>query len=177
MRLFVGLGMNETARDALATVSSTLQASIPARYVPPELYHITLAYLGERGEDRIPAMQALLGKVAATSSTFYLTLSRLSWFGEASDAILYAELVPSNTLSALSMALRESLTQAGEKFDPKPLVPHITLARKAVLPDGTTLAMPPSATFQCGALTLFHSTRLDGVLRYLPIFEAPFLRE
>lgn len=177
MRLFVGLEIDTRTRDALSNVSGALQASISARYIPPVLFHITLAYLGERGEDRLPALQTLLSEVAGTSAAFPLMLSCFGWFGEANNAILYAGLEPSNALLALNATLREYLTRVGEAFDPKPLLPHITLARKAVFVDGITHTILSPAMFQCNALTLFHSTRLDNNLQYLPIFKAPFPRE
>ena len=178
MRLFIGLALDGTAKAALAAVATAMMPTLPARYVPPALYHVTLAYLGERDTAMLPAITALVDRCAATLAPFTLATQRVCYFGKPECAILYASLAPSPPLEAAGASLRALLMRAGEAFDGKPLVPHITLARKAAfadamlaLPDG----LPPcAATFTAGALTLYHSTRIDGALVYLPIHTAPF---
>jgi len=177
MRLFIGLDLDASVREVLANFSGSLQTKIPASYVPSALFHITLAYLGERDKDRLALLQELLKKVADDTAVFPLMLSSLGWFGETSNAILYAGLKPSAALVSLNVALRENLAHTGETFDSKPLVPHITLARKAVLKDEDSTVLLPPVMFHSKALSLFHSVHLDGELQYLPIYVAPFSLE
>ena len=144
-----------------------------AKIVPPECYHITLAYLGERDADRLPALSSLLAECAALSAPFTLTADGAAFFKKPENATVYASLLPSDTLSRLCERLRVSLQAAGEAFDCSPFIPHITLARHASLNGlshslaGAKLAVP--ARFLVDSLTLFHSARTDGVLRYHPL--------
>lgn len=178
MRLFVGLALDAPAKAALAKVADALMPVMPARFVPPTLYHVTLAYFGERAETALPAIAALIEYCAHTCTMFALGTESIGYFGKPESAILYASLAPSVPLETLGATLRVQLRQAGEPFDGSPLVPHITLARKAALavaipalPDG----LPPcKVPFMANALTLFHSTRVDGTLVYLPLHIAPF---
>lgn len=177
MRLFVGLASDAAVRGALARLSDSLQACIPARYVPPELYHLTLAFLGQRGEESLPGLQAALLDTAASAEAFSLTLEGIGYFGRDTDAILYAAAGDCPALSKLADTLRSRLTAAGETFDEKPMVPHVTLARKARL--ATDLPTFPrfSIPYPVGALTLFHSARMEGQLRYLPVLNAALVQK
>ena len=177
MRLFIGLQVNETVRQALANVTATLAPRVEAKYVPALLYHLTLVYLGERPESALPDLCSLLAETAATGAPFQLAIHGLGFFQNAENAILYADVEPCGELLALDMALRQRLTLAAEGFDPKPLKPHITLARKVRLVDGLPSVTIPDLCFPVEAVTLFHSTRIDGELRYIPIFVSPLSRE
>ena len=176
MRLFIGLALDADTRAALWDTSGTLQATLSGNYVRPPLYHVTLAYLGERDESRLPTLHALLSETAADFAPLPLVCDAVGWFGHGTNAILYAGLAPSAELAALNNALRARLDAVHEPFDRKPLVPHITLARKVSLPDDFSPTVPKPHHFQAEALTLFHSTRADGALCYLPVWQAPLAR-
>jgi RNA 2',3'-cyclic 3'-phosphodiesterase len=173
MRLFIGLQPDRAARVALAHLAEALREKVPALYVPPELYHLTLAFLGNRDAESLPALNAALTTVAEICETFSLSRTGIGYFGRESNAILYAAFECGPALLALDDLLRLKLTCAGESFDPKPLVPHITLARKARLTDGIPTVSVSPICFEAKALTLFHSARIDGVLHYLPIMDIP----
>jgi RNA 2',3'-cyclic 3'-phosphodiesterase len=172
MRLFVGLGLTVEARDALVRVVSGL--GVRGRRTLATNYHLTLAFLGNRDEGQAPAIQPIIAAAAKDRRPLTLSVSKLGYFGKRESALLHAKLTESEALYALSYTLRQLLTEAGESFDPKPFAPHITLARKADL-TVTDLTVPlPPITFTADCLTLFHSARIQDVLRYRPIFEAKF---
>ncbi len=174
MRLFVGLSIPEDARKALAAAVEPVRRRTQARWVPPELYHVTLAFLGERDRAALPALESLLRAAAATAAPFPLVLTGLGYFGREDGAILYAALREQPALLSLSDAVRGLLAGAEQAFDPKPFAPHVTLARKARLALGEKLPAFAPVAFTADAVTLFHSVRVDGVLRYLPVIRAPF---
>lgn len=183
MRLFIGIPVDVAVQQALQTLCARLQVTVPARYVSPSLYHITLAYLGERDAAVLPTLMALLDGCAREVSPFSLRVDGMGYFGRPPRAILHATLQPSETLALINDRLRDALRLADEPFDSKPLVPHITLARDAALGSGSTengkLALPPQDAalypiFTAQSLTLFHSTRMNGALAYLPLYIAPF---
>lgn len=174
MRLFIGLAVDAQACAGLEQATLALRSAYPAQYVPVSLYHITLAYLGERPREALPALCELLARCAPFSAPFSLTVDRVGFFGRNNSAILYASLLPQAALTALDQRLRVILHEAGEPFDGKPLVPHITLARKAMLPEGWPGCPLPAFRFAVPGLTLYHSARAEGVLCYQPVGFAPF---
>ena len=59
MRLFIAALIPDTVRDALHQAREQLQRAAPdraLRWVAPENYHITLLFLGEQDEARLPAI-------------------------------------------------------------------------------------------------------------------------
>ena len=173
LRLFIGLPPSDDVCEQLNDWVCRAMGKGTGRAVPKELYHITLAFLGERDETCLPSLEALIRSVASLSPHLPLQVSGYGTFGKGAGTILYAAVRPDEPLLNLSASLRAQLTQQEQAFDPKPLVPHITLARKAVLPDHLLPAMP-EPVFIPDRLILYHSTRIDGELRYLPIRSAPF---
>ena len=79
-------------------------------------------------------------------------------------------------LEALAASARRALEAAGFSLEKKPFVPHITLARKVRSPAGLEpLLIPglfPTLETQVSKLTLSSSERVEGVLRYLPLYRA-----
>ena len=175
MRLFVGLGLSEEARVALWSAVSGL--GLAGQLVPRENYHVTMAFLGERDERQAPRIQRIVEAAAREHAPMTLSISGLGFFGRRENALLYAGLAPCPRLLPLSDTLRRLLTEAGEAFDPKPFVAHITLARKANLTQTDLRAPLPTAAFRVGQVTLYHSARVRGELRYIPVFQAPLERD
>jgi RNA 2',3'-cyclic 3'-phosphodiesterase len=175
MRLFVGLGLSDEARGTLWNAVSG--RGIAGQFVTKENFHVTMAFLGERDERQTPHIQRIVQAAAREHSPLTLGVGRLGFFGRRDNALLYAELAPCPQLVLLSDTLRRLLTEAGEAFDPKPFVAHVTLARKANLTQTDLRAPLPTVFFRVNRLTLYHSTRMQGDLRYLPVFQAPFEKD
>jgi RNA 2',3'-cyclic 3'-phosphodiesterase len=174
MRLFVGLELSDEARGTLWNAVSGM--GIAGQCVPKENYHVTMAFLGERDERQAPHIRRIVETAAREHSPMTLCVNRLGFFGRRECALLYAGLSPCPRLLPLSDTLRRLLTEAGEAFDPKPFVAHVTLARKADLTPADLRAPLPPFAFRVGRLTLYHSARVRGDLRYLPIFQAPLAK-
>ena len=144
---------------------------------PKENYHLTLAFLGDRDERQVKPIGQTLKAAAEGVSPLELAISGFGYFGRRDDALLYAKLAPCPPLQALSDRLRGLLIAAGEAFDLKPFAAHITLARQADLTAADLRPGMPPISFTADRLTLFHSTKIRGELRYLPVFESNFSKE
>ena len=173
MRLFIGLQLDAQTRLRVADAVNAFAHKFTASLVPPELYHITLAYLGEREENSLPGLQALIARCAMEANPFTLPVTHFNHFGTANNAILYAAPAPCNALTVLCQALRHNLHLAGETFDEQAFTPHITVARKVNLTVDTHLLPLMNVSAGITALTLFHSTRTAGALCYNPIVNCP----
>ena len=174
MRLFIGIALPATVRQALSGAAKAMESRMPGRYVPMENYHITLAFLGETDADGLARARRAMTCAAANQCAVPLALDRPGYFGRRENAILYAGITDWDALARIDQLLRQELRNVGLAFDPKPFRPHITLARHVcILPDILNAPLPP-VCFPAKGLTLFHSTRINGVLTYLPLAEAVF---
>ncbi len=171
MRLFIGLGLSQPAREALWNAAAEL--NVQGVSVRRENIHITLAFLGERDERQAAAVQRIAAAAAVGSAPLALCAREFGFFGRRENALLYAALAPCPPLHTLAGRLRQMLSEAGEAFDEKPFAAHITLSRKADL-RGVSLTNPFAPVFfTADALTVYHSVRVREELRYLPYFTAP----
>ena len=55
MRLFIAAELPENLLEALAETSARLRDTVKGRYVAPDSFHLTLAFLGEVEANRIDA--------------------------------------------------------------------------------------------------------------------------
>lgn len=124
IRAFVGIPVPEQVAAALEAA----QAGIPAgRVVPPENFHVTLAFLGEQPrpvlEDAHDALEAV--RVPA----FSLRIEGLGMFGGARPRVLFAEVAAEPGLSQLRRKVLRAVHEAGIELGRERFHPHVTLAR------------------------------------------------
>ena len=172
MRLFFGLSLPDEIRAATAACAAAAQQTIPGRYALAENHHITLAFLGEVPEDRLGDVQRVLeGCVSFPAPR--LTLDGFSHFGRAENGILILRVKSKPALDSLHDVLIAALRAEGLPADPGPFSPHITLARHACVGEETPSC--PALSFTARQAHVFLSARdADNILRYTPIYTAPF---
>ncbi|HEV3072858.1 MAG TPA: RNA 2',3'-cyclic phosphodiesterase [Thermoanaerobaculia bacterium] len=133
MRLFVALEIPEPVRREVRRRVAGLRERLPrARWVDPDVLHLTLLFLGEVAPELVAELAGRLGQAFAAHPALPLRLTgggtfpagrpaRVAWIGVAGPP----ELAPLQ--AAVVRAAREALElrEAGER----PYQPHVTLAR------------------------------------------------
>lgn len=170
-RLFIGIEVSRTMRSQLAREAAELKAHIKGRLTLPENYHITLAFLGERAAHELPAIERAL-KLAARRPPFRIELDGMGRFSKGRKDIIWRGIAENAQLMELRQALLARLEAEGVEFAQDPFIPHITMARTS--PADLLYAMPPpeGAGMEVERISLFESARIDGVLRYTPLYSA-----
>lgn len=175
MRLFFAIPLPDEAQQALGRHAERLRAlGVSGRFVPTGNFHITLRFLGERGDDWVPVLHRATD-TAQIPAPFLLTLGRHGSFPAGMRHTLWQGVAPSTPLRQLHAALEEVLVPIGIPFEGKRFFPHITLAREVGLPlpaPALDTACPiPGLTLPVDRFSLFESKSVAGKLRYLPLFE------
>ena len=155
MRLFVALEVPDPVKVVVKrSVARWEQRLPPARWVRPESLHLTLAFLGETGRERLPVLHEALMRACGKVSPFSLRVegggtfppkrpARSAWLGV--REIPRASPPPAGDrrrqplppgdgsegrLVCLAKGIQEALREAvGYQPDPRPYRPHLTLAR------------------------------------------------
>lgn len=128
MNHFISLLPDDATRERLAAVAERMQAwDLPARWVHPEDYHLTLNFLGHLDEDEARMLPHAIDDVAAHPVLEPLRLAGLGAFaGRSAPRVVYAALDdPQERCRHLADDLAAAL---GDDPDRR-FHPHITLCR------------------------------------------------
>ena len=133
IRAFFALPLSEQAETELLSYTHRLQPQLsrqPLRWIAPENFHITLAFLGDIAEADVDRLQGLAEQVALNHTETPLRFSRLSWLPSPhKPKVLVVEPEPEPALEKLQAELVQCCREKGFKVDGKRFRPHITLAR------------------------------------------------
>jgi RNA 2',3'-cyclic 3'-phosphodiesterase len=132
-RLFIAIRLPEELRAALGRHCRKLSSELNfSKWVHPEDYHITLQFLGDTPQGRIPDLIAALKKAADGFAPFELSLQQLGTFGPpASPRVLWDGIAGDmKQLHALQRAVTSATQPLGFAPEDRKYSPHITLARK-----------------------------------------------
>lgn len=127
-RLFVAVEVPSGVRDGIDGAVEPLRRRLPnARWVAPQAFHVTLAFIGAVDDVRAAAVEHACAEAAAGNEPFGLALSgRAGTFG---DSVLWAELVASAELARLAGTVRDALADRGLDVEQRAFHAHVTLAR------------------------------------------------
>jgi len=174
MRLFVGLAPSAEALDDLDAACAPLRPGRgDLRWTSRELWHITLAFLGEVGEERLAGLLPRLERAARRHLPFGLNLAGAGAFPSPARAnVLWGGLSGDRkALGDLAMSVGAGARRAGA---PPPDAgrhyrPHVTLARCRMPADVRGLVGELSGyqgpAWTAGEIYLIRST-LGGQVRY-----------
>ncbi|HYE36974.1 RNA 2',3'-cyclic phosphodiesterase [Methylocaldum sp.] len=127
LRLFFALWPDEAVRASLSRTIESLKQTTTAKWGRPENLHITLAFLGQVSEDRLP----LINRVAdgVIGQPFELGLDRIE-FWRRSGIICLSSVNTPEALKNLANSLIARLAETGFAMENRPYRAHLTLARK-----------------------------------------------
>jgi 2'-5' RNA ligase len=124
----VAVAVPEPVRDAVAEAAAALRRRAPRlRWVEPERWHLTAAFLGWTDPARLGAIQGTLAEVAERSAPFPLELDATA--GSFRGGVLWAGVAASEPFATLAGRVQSSLAPLGFEFERRAFHPHLTLAR------------------------------------------------
>jgi 2'-5' RNA ligase len=174
VRLFFAVELSNEARGVLGRLRPTDDREY--RWVDPALLHLTLAFLGEQAEDRLPLLEQI-GIAAATGmSPGVLRLGETGQFGgHRSPRVLWVDVAGDvDGLLALQRNLSDGLRHSGFDVEDREFRAHITLARRReTAHGGPPPGWPPTlehVPFRLDHLTLMQSRLSPRGPTYTPVF-------
>lgn len=128
MRLFVALvPPPEAVADLAAAVGAVREQHPALRWVPPERWHLTLAFYGEVPEQRVADLGRRVERAAGRSPAARLQLAGAGRFG---SQVLWAGVAGDvDVVSRLAASAGAAGRRVGADVEDRPYRPHLTLAR------------------------------------------------
>jgi 2'-5' RNA ligase len=127
VRLFFAVLPDAATRERIAAAADALPWVPPARLVPRENFHLTLAFVGAIPASRLPTLIEI-GR-AQRIERFSLRFDAYEYWPKPEVVVAAARTLPA-ALEGLWQQLHRELAKHQWALDPKRLRPHVTLARK-----------------------------------------------
>ncbi len=131
MRLFLAINLAPAVRRALIEATGSLRAAAPSLgWVDESRMHLTLKFLGEQSEDRVPALSASLEQVAAGHRSFSMRIGDAGAFPNFRRArVVWIGVHRDPRLELLHHDVEVACEALGYELDGRAFRPHLTLAR------------------------------------------------
>lgn len=129
------------ARRHLADAVAPLRAADDAlRWIDPDIWHLTLAFLGEVDEGTLPALTERLRRAAHRHPLLHLSFAGAGAFGSRRRArVLWAGVKGDREpLRRLAGSVQAAARRAGIEVEERGYRPHLTLARAGTPVDVTS---------------------------------------
>ena len=131
--MFFALWPDHALQADLADATKDVVLAAGGRAVPPENFHLTLAFVGPVSESSLAKVEAAGEQVAAEveRAPVQLILDAIEYWRKAQVVCATAQMAQNaRHAGALATALKSRLMAAGFTPDLKPFRAHVTLARK-----------------------------------------------
>lgn len=165
---FWAVSIPEPIKEKIAQYCEQMQLPFK-RWVHPQDYHITLAFLGDASDEMLDVSRANVESAVADINAFSLTIEGFGTFGNSeSPRIFWAGLHKSESLHALREKIYQACEHAGFQLETRPFSPHVTVARKweGISSFSDRPLMPQhSFSFQAAEVVLY-KTNLEQTPKY-----------
>jgi 2'-5' RNA ligase len=130
VRLFVALDFPDAVRKSLREFIARLKpACRGAKWVRPEVMHVTLKFIGEVSGEKLEPIRAALATVHSSASV-EMQFRGLGFFpNERRPRVLWCGVEASPNLTELAATIDRALVPVGIAAESRDFVPHLTLAR------------------------------------------------
>jgi 2'-5' RNA ligase len=166
MRLFYASFLDSANMLAYESLVTEISTAVPGviRPIPARSHHLTMAFLGEIGdEDLDQSLQALESTASSQAFDFFLTRPRILYARRSPRLICSDVEEGAERISSLQALLRESILRRFPKSQIRAQSPHITLARFKRNARPRTAQTVSDALSGLAASTLPKSDRLTSV--------------
>lgn len=131
MRVFIALNLPKKERERVHRAARPLRdAGLPVRWVEPDNLHITLKFLGEVRQDRVPSVEERVATVAHSTAPLTLALAGFGAFPTVRrPRVVWLGVEATPELRCLKQDLEWALSDCGFETETRAFHPHLTLGR------------------------------------------------
>lgn len=175
MRLFIAITLSEDNKVRLVDIQTKIKEKcLTGNFTTKDNFHLTIKFIGEINESYVEFIKSCVDAVALKTKSFDLSTDRIGGFPKGNKSIIWLGLQKDRRLGLLHAQLENCLKEFGIRCDDRRFTPHITFGRGVVV-DGAFSDVigsmnVDSMSIRVEAITLMESKRVEGELRYIPIY-------
>lgn len=180
MRLFIAVNLAEELKDYLHEQQERMKEFCQGgNFSRRENLHLTVKFLGEVDQKRLPSIQVAMDEAVKSMKPFYLELNRWGYFSRGPKKIIWVGLKGEmDQFENLFYQVEDAMAAIGFPKEARKLKAHITMAREAVLNEpwkDVVQSLPiENRKIPVDCITLMESTRINKVLVYKPLYQSSF---
>lgn len=131
MRCFIAIDLPEELKRQIELVINLIAPlSKDIKWVPSENIHLTVKFLGEVKEDRLPEIEQRLRDICRIHAPFSISVRGTGAFpNEKSPNVIWIGVNKSDRLKSLYLDIDNSLSEAGFEKESRKHSPHLTIGR------------------------------------------------
>jgi 2'-5' RNA ligase len=130
MRLFIAIGLPHEIESKLEEFQNELKPfARDAKWVNPQNIHLTLKFLGEVKEEKVPELQEVLNECGKNIGPVSVTVQGCGIFPNARRPSVFWAGVKTEPLLGLQQIIEDRTQNLGFEGENRPYSPHLTLAR------------------------------------------------
>jgi 2'-5' RNA ligase len=132
MRLFIAIDLSEKQKQQVHSLQQRLSGFLDGvKWAPPHGMHLTLQFLGEVKEERVPETVQAMEETAVSAAPFNLRFGKAGVFPVPHRArVLWVGLLDgSSQVEEIASTLEKALLRHGFTIEQREYRPHLTLGR------------------------------------------------
>ncbi len=133
MRCFIAINLNPSVKadiKAFIQENNLYQNLKGVKWVKPENFHITLAFLGEISDKQAFTIKEMLENISTKHEAFSIELSGSGFFPNIKKPkVFWLGIKEQPKLLKLKNDIDKGLTECNIQYDKKPFSPHLTIGR------------------------------------------------
>src|ERR1700722_14341541 len=184
MRLFCGIDLPEDVRERLERLLMHLRPAAHLKWVPVYNLHLTLKFIGEWPEEKLPQLETALRSVQKRLA-ISLEVRGLGWYpNPRNPRVFWAAVEGGEVLRGLAHDIEAALEPLGIAKETRPFTAHLTLARikepaplEALRNAVSQLGSAEYGSFQVDRFHLFRSQPGSAGSIYTKLSEFPLQAE
>ena len=161
MRLFIGIKFDEKTMVLIDRIQGMLyNEGVKGNFTNKNNIHLTLSFLGEVNNDKVDVLKKIIDSIDVSK----INTIDITGIDVLKDMIIL-NVNKSVELDNIYNDLVNKLSSNNFNIDKRPYFPHVTLVREKNKDYKKELNIKSKFT----KITLFESTRINGVLTYIPL--------
>ncbi len=132
LRLFIAIPLGPDLKEAISKIQSLLKRrNEGVKWVNPEGLHLTLKFLGNTPQEKVPRIEEAMRKALAPFGPFSVLIKGTGAFPSLKKArVLWVGIEDERSrLKEMFKSLEKQLQKLGFPMEERPFKPHITLGR------------------------------------------------
>lgn len=161
MRLFIGIKFDEKTMFLVDRIQGMLyNEGVKGNFTNKNNIHLTLSFLGEVNNDKVDVLKKIIDSIDVSK------INTIDIIGiDVLKDMIILNVNKSVELDNIYNDLVNKLSSNNFNIDKRPYFPHVTLVREKNKDYKKELNIKSKFT----KITLFESTRINGVLTYIPL--------